>query len=368
MIDFKKAFNQQNHNILIKKLAEMGVPPWLLRIVMAFLSNRKMAVRRNGETSSWKSMPGGGPQGTLLGLLLFLVLINSAGFDGQVNNAGEALSSRKNMKVVNKIHLKYVDDMTIAESIDIANKVVPSNHGPDNEDCILPPDNSEVYKKLLDTFKYAEENEMEINKEKTKLMVFNNCRSLKFSPDFKVDDHSFQVVEQMKILGVTVNSNLKWRDNTDNIVKKAYKRLWLIKRLKSLGANQSELIDMYQKMVRSILEFAVPVWNNSITIAEQEGIERVQKSALRIILGRNYESYDQALLETELETLEVRRFKLCLNFARKAEAHPKHKNWFVKKPQTKTRDKNGKYLNGFTRTERLKRSPIHYLTQLLNSN
>ena len=120
MVDFRKAFNNQDHNVLVSKLSKMGVPSWLLKVVMAFLSNRKMAVRRNGKTSSWKNMLGGGPQGTLLGLLLFLLLINDAGFDGQVNNVGELLTSRKNLETVIKIHLKYVDDMTLAESVNLA--------------------------------------------------------------------------------------------------------------------------------------------------------------------------------------------------------------------------------------------------------
>ena len=55
----------------------MGVPGWLLNIVMGFLSERVMVVRYKGATSDEKPLPGGGPQGTLLGLLFFLILINS---------------------------------------------------------------------------------------------------------------------------------------------------------------------------------------------------------------------------------------------------------------------------------------------------
>ena len=124
MVDFSKAFNRQNHNLLIAKLSDMGVPGWLLRIVIGFLSNRQMYVRFNGKKSQVKSLPGGDPQGTLLGLLLFIVLINDMGFDGQINNTGEIITSKRNMKRVNEIHLKYVDDLTLAEAINLPEKLV----------------------------------------------------------------------------------------------------------------------------------------------------------------------------------------------------------------------------------------------------
>ena len=132
MVDFSKAFNRQDHNLLITKLSDMGVPAWLLRVVIAFLSDRRMVVRYNGEKSSVKELPGGGPQGTLMGLLLFLVLINDAGFEGQLNNAGELIRSKRNMKNVNQIHLKYVDDLTLAEPINLAKQLdsVPASVRP----------------------------------------------------------------------------------------------------------------------------------------------------------------------------------------------------------------------------------------------
>ena len=59
----------------------MGVPNWLLKIVMAFLSERELIVRYKGKTSGNKSLPGGTPQGTRLEMFLFLILINWAGFE-----------------------------------------------------------------------------------------------------------------------------------------------------------------------------------------------------------------------------------------------------------------------------------------------
>ena len=108
---------RQNHNILVIKLSDLGVPGWLLNIVISFLEDRSMFVVYKGSKSSIKPLPGGGPQGTLLALLLFLVLINELGFENQSNNAGEIATSKNKIKAANEMHLKFVDDMTIAEAI-----------------------------------------------------------------------------------------------------------------------------------------------------------------------------------------------------------------------------------------------------------
>ena len=75
----------------------MGVPGWLLKLVISFLKNRSMKVKYKGKYSKLFSLPGGGPQGSLLGLFLFLVLINDAGYEGQENNIGELITKKKFM-------------------------------------------------------------------------------------------------------------------------------------------------------------------------------------------------------------------------------------------------------------------------------
>ena len=141
------------------KLSDMGVPGWLLKIVVAFLADRQMVVKYKGKVSGVKSLPGGSPQGTLLGLLLFIVLINDVGFQDQKNNAGDIITSRRNMKVANEIHLKYIDDLTLAEAINLPNNFVsvPDNIRPQPDmfhartGHVLPLNNSNVYKQLLKT-------------------------------------------------------------------------------------------------------------------------------------------------------------------------------------------------------------------------
>ena len=89
---------------------------------------------------------------------------------------------------------------------------------------------------------------------------------------------------------------MKWGANTDHIVKKASSKLWVIRRLKALGASTGQLVDMYIKQCRSILELAVPAWHGAITQAERADIERVQKGALFTIFGDRYYSYKNALI------------------------------------------------------------------------
>ena len=124
-VDFSKAFNRVNHNIIIELLSDLGVPGWLLSIIIGFLENREMLVNHKGETSGKKNMPGGGPQGTLLGMFLFLVLINAAGFRENLKNIGNYVTKPFNKrKPMPRIHMKYVDDMTAAEAINLKKQLL----------------------------------------------------------------------------------------------------------------------------------------------------------------------------------------------------------------------------------------------------
>ena len=140
----------------------------------------------------------------------------------------------------------------------------------------------------------------------------------------------------------------------------------MIKRLKSRGAHIDDLKDIQTKQIRSVLEFGVPVWNCGLTKAEVTDIKRVQKSSLHIALGDGYGDYENALSISKLETLEERRKNLCIKFAKKAAKHPKHKDWFVpeSKPNTRSEKTNFKAPTG--RLKRFLKSPIPYLTNLLN--
>ena len=155
--------------------------------------------------------------------------------------------------------------------------------------------------------------------------------------------------------------------NTDYIVKRCNDKIWILRRLKKLGANHSDLLDVYFKQIRSIVEFAAPVWNSALTGVDIAKLERIQKTALHVILSHDYRSYSSALRALGLQKLSERRRQLCLNFAKKAEKHPKFSKWF--KPNRKisiTRQKQLKYCKVFVKTNRFEKSPLCYMTNLLN--
>ena len=111
----------------------------------------------------------------------------------------------------------------------------------------------------------------------------------------------------------------------------------------------------------------MPVWHSSLPGTERLRIERVQKTALHIILGDKYKSYSHALQLLHVESLFSRRQKLCKTFARKAFNSSKFNNWFrVKKKQSVTRLEQPRLENVHCRLERFEASPVRYLTKLLN--
>ena len=71
------------------------------------------------------------------------------------------------------------------------------------------------------------------------------------------------------------------------LVKRENKRIWAIRRLMKMGASSHDLVDMYIKQIRSILEFAVPAWQGALTPEDKIDLERIQNSVAHIILELN---------------------------------------------------------------------------------
>ena len=99
---------------------------------------------------------------------------------------------------------------------------------------------------------------------------------------------------------------------------------------------------------------------------ESEKIEKIQKTAFKIILGDNYLNYDVACTLFGVEPLDFRRIELCLNFAKKD--MKKDNSIFIKNLDIgRTRRKPDLVKNIKCRTKRFEKSSLPYLSRLLNN-
>ena len=162
MVDWKNAFDRQDPTLAIKKFIDLGVRSSLIPLLASNLQDRKMRVKLNCQISGEHSLVGGGPQGTLLGLIEYLV---------QSNDAADCVNQED--------RYKYIDDLTILELVLLSGllvefdclKTVPSDVGTDH--LYLPPDNCSTQSNLDYISNWTRQNLMEINVDKTSYMIIS---------------------------------------------------------------------------------------------------------------------------------------------------------------------------------------------------
>ena len=201
-------------------------------------------------------------------------------------------------------------------------------------------------------------------------MLFNFTDNYKFTTRIALDEKNLEIVEQAKLLGVIITDDLKWGKNTEYLVKKAYMRLELLRKVSEFSSSIDDKREIYILYIRSILEQSSVVWHSSLTNDDADDLERVQKAAIRLILGDKYENYENGLIKANLESLKDRRKALCKNFALKCvkSDNLRVKNMFpIKEINHSMKFRNiEKYEVDFANTGRLKDSAIPYMQRMLN--
>ena len=336
-LDFRQGFNRCQHSLFIDILAnEYSVPGWLLRILIGYLKGRHLRVRFKGEVGEEKDIFGGGGQGTVIGLWIFLFMIDKAGPPKNPKSLGEIITQPLNQrKRMDKEKKKWIDDFTILAAMDLkeilVNDPAPVYPVPfrSRTGHILPPNSNTLQDMVSEIKVYSQNRKMLLNPLKTKTMIFNTLLKYDLLPQISTEAGEYlDVVEEHKILGFILRSDLKTISNTEYICKKAYSRMWVIRRLKTLGCPIPELLEVLKQQIVSICEFGAAYWGCMITKTESNMLERCLKTGLHIIFQEQYISFTHCLQLAKISCLKQRRIAIITRFSLSAKKNTRYKNWF----------------------------------------
>ena len=357
MVDWSQAFDRQSHQLGIKSFIENGVRPSLIPVLMSFFQNRQMKVKWKGLLSSMRPLPGGGPQGGILGIEEYL---------SQSNNNTDFLDPEEKYK--------FIDDLSILEIVNLisiglasynCHTHVPSDIGIDHS--YLDKSNIKSQQYLDNISKWTNEQEMKLNSDKTKYMIFNFSKKYQFNTRLDLDGQFLEQVHETRLLGLIIRDDLSWKSNTASITRRAYSRMIILKNLMGFSVPIKDLIEIYMLYIRSVVEQSAVVWHSTLTKGEQLDIERIQKVALRIILKEQYSTYQEALQMTGLHTLKSRRNKLCLSFAKKCTKSELTADIFPLNDNILNTRNPEKFYVTPAKTDRLANSAVPFMQRLLNA-
>ena len=360
LVDWKAAFPMQCPTLGVQSFIKNGVRASLIPVIASFFEDRYMRVKWRGQLSTARYLPGSGPQGSTFGVLEYLSQSN--------DNADN---------VPPEDRFKFMDDLTILEIINLASvglasfnirAQVPSNIPVHNQ--IIKSEDLKTSSYLADIDKWTDEKLMKLNQKKTKQIIFNFNRGKQFTTKVELKEEPLEIVNEVKLLGVIISDDLKWHKNTNYLTKKANKKMRMLHIAAKFTKNSDHLKHIYKTFIRSNLEFSSTVWHSSLSVADKQDLERVQKAAVKVILGKNYQNYKKALGELKLESLDERREAMAMKFVKKSLDNSNFSKLFPLreiKHGMRVR-KSEKYTVKSSKTKRHSDSAVPYLQKLLNKD
>jgi hypothetical protein len=194
IIDSSKAFYQVPQNRLLKKIAASGADSRVVVWIREFLIGRSQTVRVGRQYSEEVRVTSGVPQGSVRGPLLFLAYINDIC-----------------RNIESKIKL-FADDCILYRKI-------------------LNVKDVEILQKDLDRLgDWAVGNDMKINPSKTKAISLSRAR-VKDTLNYTSRDQNISEANCCKYLGIITQSDLRWADQENYTVKKAWRALHFVMRI-----------------------------------------------------------------------------------------------------------------------------------------
>ena len=258
LLDFSKAFDTINHNILLSKLYHYGIRGKALEWFRSYLSDRQQFVYLNGCKSSLKPILCGVPQGSLLGPLLFLCYIND------ISHSSHVLS-----------FILFADDSSIL-------------YTHKNPITLLNTINNELV--CLNEWIFA--NKLSLNIQKTHYMLFSN--SLHNLPgQILLNQIPITRVNSIKFLGLHIDDHLTWNTHLTHLNKLISRNAGVIYRLKSIFPRRI-LLMLYSTIILPHLNYGILAWGSSAKIQINK-ILLIQKRIIRNICDCNFRAHTDPL-------------------------------------------------------------------------
>lgn len=274
--DFRKAFDKVDHELLLNRIAYNGIRGNLLRWFTSYITNRCQKVVINGFCSDATEVTSGVPQGSILGPLLFVIFIN---------DISKCFHNSK--------FLLYADDLKIYRSIR------------NIQDCYL------LQEDLDRLTNYCYTSKLQLSVPKCNFINFTKNKTI-ITFAYSLCNISLNKVNCVRDLGVLLDSKLCLDLHIEQIVNRAYQMYGFIMRSSRDFKRTSSYLCLYKTLVRSQLEYAVPIWNPYYN-KYVDMIENVQRRFLRAMHYRChklYLPYDQLLGKYKILTLSSRRKQL----------------------------------------------------------
>ena len=246
-VDYSSAFNTIVPTRLYQKLRDLSLTESICAWVIDFLRNRPQVVKIGNFVSSISILNTGAPQGCVLSPLLYSLFTY------------DCVAHYDNTNI-----LKFADDTTL-------------------EGLISNDDESNYREEVHTLVNWCEDNNLELNVSKTKEMIFDFRKAKPIPTPLQIKNSHVEIVSQFKFLGVIISSDLKWEKNTQAIVKKAQQRLYFLRRLRKFGIKKEIMINFYRATVESVLTYAITVWYGNISKAEKMSLDKIVKTASKII-------------------------------------------------------------------------------------
>lgn len=271
--DISKAFDRVWHQGLLFKLRSIGISDDLLEWFSDYLKNRQQRVCIKSFCSSWKKVPAGVPQGSILGPTLFLIYINDL-----VQNIGA------NIRL-------FADDTSLYVIVD-------------------DPISSAVQLNIdLETiFNWGKSWLVDFNPNKNESLLVSRKRNNQPQPSLKMGNIEVNEVNDHKHLGLIISSDCTWNQHINHISEKAWKRIGSLRRNKFV-LDRLSLSKLYTTFIRPLLEYGNIIWDNS-TLGNKKYLDIIQAEAARIVTGgTKLCSIHKLYKDTGWEMLQTRRNK-----------------------------------------------------------